>query len=232
LRSSVSGCRGGIFPLADRLGLTTSEPALPRPLVETGVIQELGGDVFAYRVHSTDAAVGRMVKELGLPRDALVNLIVREGTALPPRGSTTIEAGDELHLLIRREARRQVGALTERWQDGPLGDPPLSELGVRGSPQIFSVRPATPADGDTGAPAQVAGVEVARVLRTSANRTSSVVALMDGRFAATTPDLIAVGGRRVLARWCVDRAERDGIRPQERAWWQEAVGVLNAPALR
>ncbi|MBK5117708.1 MAG: potassium/proton antiporter, partial [Thermoleophilia bacterium] len=116
--------------LADRLGLTTNEPALPRPLVETGIIQELGGDVFAYRLEASDAAVGRMVKELGLPRDALVNVIVRERAALPPRGSTVLFAGDELHVLIRREARRQMGELTERWRQGPLGDPPLSELGV------------------------------------------------------------------------------------------------------
>lgn len=219
-------------PLAHRLGLTTDEPSLPRPLVETGIIQEIGGDVFAFRVEEDDAAVGRMVKELGLPRDGLVNLIVRDGEALPPRGSTVIEAGDELHLLIRRESRRHVGRLTRRWREGPLGHPPLSELGVRGSPSIFSVRPASPEDGNTGAPSRIDGVEVARVLRTRTDRSSAVVALMDGRFAVTGPDLIAIGGRRALARWCVDRAERREISAQERSWWQEAVGVLNAPALR
>ena len=54
-------------PLARRLGLTTGEAALPRPFVETGMIQELGGDVLAIRVKPDDAAVGRMIKELGLP---------------------------------------------------------------------------------------------------------------------------------------------------------------------
>ena len=218
--------------LADRLGLTTSEPALPRPLVEIGMIQELGGDVFAYRVAATDAAVGHMVKELGLPRDALVNLIVRDGEALLPRGSTLIESGDELHFLVRREARRQIGELTERWRRGPLGEPPLSELGVRGSPSVFSVRPTGPGDGDTGTPSRLAGIEVARILRTRSDRAAAVVALQDGRFAVTAPDQIALGGRRAVARWCVDRAERLEVTPQERAWLQEAVGVLNAPALR
>ncbi len=218
--------------LADRLGLTTSEPALPRPLVETGIIQELGGDVFAYRLEASDAAVGRMVKELGLPRDALVNVIVREREALPPRGSTVLFAGDELHVLIRRESRRQMAALTERWRQGPLGDPPLSELGVRGAPSVFSVRPTSPEDGDTGAPTRLAEVDVARILRTRSDRAAAVVVLQDGRFALTAPDLIALGGRRSVARWCVDRAERMEISPQERSWLQEAVGVLNAPALR
>ena len=217
---------------AHRLELTTNQPALPQPLVETGIIQEIGGDVFAFRVGPEDAAVGRMVKELGLPRDALVNLIVRGGEALPPRGSTVIEAGDELHLLIRREARRQVDELTARWREGPLGTPPLSELGVRGSPAIFTVRPTTAEDGDTGAPAQLDGIDVARILRTRSDRSAAVLVLMDGRFAVTGPDVIAVGGRRALARWCADRADRAEVSPQERSWWQEAVGALNAPALR
>ncbi len=219
-------------PLADRLGLTTNEPALPRPLVETGIIQELGGDVFAYRVDPSDAIVSHQIKELGLPRDALVNLIVRGGEALPPRGSTVIEAEDELHLLIRREARAEVGELTTLWRTGPIGERPLSELVLRGSPQIFSVRPTSVADGDTGRPRRIGDVDVARVLRTRSDRAASVVALADGRFAVTDPDLIALGGRRALARWCAEHADRPETTPQERSWWQEAVGVLNAPALR
>ena len=217
---------------AVRLGLTTSEPALPRPLVETGILQELGGAAFTYLVDDEDAIVGCQVKELGLPREALVNLIVRQGTALPPRGSTMIEAGDELHLLIRREARETVGALTSRWRKGPVGEPPLATLGVRGAPSIFTVRPTRTADGDTAAPAALDGVDVARILRSRSDQLSAVVALMDGRFAVTAPDVIALGGRRALARWCVERADRVATTPQERAWLQEAVGVLNAPAMR
>jgi len=219
-------------PLADRLRLTTNEPALPQPLVETGIIQELGGDTFAYRVEPSYAVVGHQIKELGLPRDALVNLIVRDGEALLPRGSTVIAAGDELHLLIRREARQQVGKLTALWKSGPIGEKPLSELGLRGSAQIFSVRPRSPEDGDTGRPTKLDEVDVARVLRTRSDRAASVVALMDGRFAVTDPDIVALGGRRALARWCVERADRPETSPQDRSWWQEAVGVLTAPALR
>jgi potassium/hydrogen antiporter len=219
-------------PLADRLGLTTNEPALTQSLVETGIIQELGGDTFAYKVDPDAAAVGHQVKELGLPRDALVSLIVRDAAALPPRGSTVIEAGDELHFLIRREARSQIGDLTRRWADGPIGEKPLSDLALRGSPQIFTVRPRRSGDGDTGNPSEVEGIEVVRVLRTRSDRAAAISALRDGRFAITAPDVVAVGGRLALARWAVERAEREETSNQDRAWWQEAVGVLNAPALR
>ncbi|MEA2467209.1 MAG: potassium/hydrogen antiporter, partial [Thermoleophilaceae bacterium] len=84
-------------PLAQRLGVTTSDPALPRPLTEAGTIRKLGAEVVEYGVGAEDAVVGRRVRQLGLPRDALLNVIVRGGQAIPPRGSTRIEADDRLH---------------------------------------------------------------------------------------------------------------------------------------
>lgn len=219
-------------PLARRLGLTTGEAALPRPVVETGMIQELGGDVLALRVEPQDAAVGRMIKELGLPREALINLIVRDEQALLPRGSTVVEAGDELHLLVRRETRNEITRLIRTWREGPVEGPPTLPIGIRGSPAIFSVRPTRPADGDTGDPRAVDGVEVAVTLRTRSDVPAAIVALVDGRFAVTGPKLIAVGGRRNMTRWCAERAERAETSPQDRAWLQEAIGVIDAPALR
>src|SRR5919199_1290590 len=96
--------QGGTFePLARRLGLTTAEPALPRPLAEAGTIRRLGAELLEYPVATGDAIVGVRVRDLGLPRDAVVNVIVREGEAIPPRGSTRLHAGDRLHLLLRHE---------------------------------------------------------------------------------------------------------------------------------
>lgn len=225
--------QGATFePLARWLRVTTTRPALPQPLVETGIIQELGGEVVAHRVQPGDAAAGHMVKELGLPREALLNVIVRGGEAIPPRGSTEIEAGDELHVLVRRSARDTVGELVERWREGPLGEPEPPPVEVQASPAIFSVRPANQADGDPAAPRAVDGIEVRHRLRNRADRPGSLVALVDGRFAVTGSDLVALGGRRMLARWAARRARREDIDPQERAWWQEVLGVLDAPAGR
>jgi len=56
-----------------------------------------------------------------MPRAGLVNVIVRDGEAIPPRGSTVIKAGDELHVLVRSEARDRIGGLVERWRSGPIG---------------------------------------------------------------------------------------------------------------
>ncbi len=216
-------------PLAQKLGLTTGEAALPQTVVETGRIQELGGDVLAVRLEPQHAAVGHMIKELGLPREALVNLIVRDGEAILPRGSTLIEAGDELHVLVRRENRRQVSRLIKTWREGPIEGPPTPEMGLRGAPSIFTVRPTRPSDGDTGSPTILDGVKVATVLRTRSDVPAAVSQLVDGRFAVTGPRLVAIGGSRNLSRWCTERAERGDVTPQDRAWLQEAIGTIDAP---
>src|SRR5207302_5269761 len=90
--------QGATFePVARRLGVTSTQPALPRPLAETGTIRRLGAEVVEYPVAPDDAIVGVRIRDLGLPREALVNVIVRHDQALPPRGSTRVEEDDRLH---------------------------------------------------------------------------------------------------------------------------------------
>ena len=215
-------------PLAQRLGLTTDEPALPRRLLESGRIRRMGGDVVSYRLKPGAAAAGHMVRELDLPREALVNVIVRDGNAIPPRGSTELREGDELHVLVRGELRNEVEELTRRWQEGPVGTPPPKLLPLRGAPQVFTVRPVYDDGDDPSAPKNVGGVQVAAVLRSRRDRPSSLVALIDGRYAVVTKGVVAIGGRRALAGWCERRATQGGDDPPERAWWQEVIGALIA----
>jgi cell volume regulation protein A len=213
-------------PLAKRLGLTTDEPALPRRLLESGRIRRMGGDVVSYRLRPGAAAAGHMVRELGLPREALVNVIVRDGRAIPPRGSTEVREGDELHILVRGELREEVEELTRQWHRGPVGTPPPAAVARRGS-QVFTVRPAGEV-GDPSAPKEIDGIAVAAILRSRRDRNSSLTVLADGRYAITTETLVAMGSRQALARWCERRAARAGDDPSERAWWQEAIGALVA----
>lgn len=218
--------QGATFePLATRLGLTTDEPALPRRLLESGRIRRMGGDVIAYRLPAGAAAAGHRVRELELPREALVNVIVRDGVAVPPRGSTELREGDELHILVRSELRDEVEALTERWARGPVGRPPPPALPRRGASQVFSVRPA-PDSLDTEA--EIDGIPVLAVLRSRRETGATMVALADGRYAVRGSGVLAIGGRRALAGWCERRAERPSVDDAERAWWQEVTGALIA----
>jgi cell volume regulation protein A len=218
-------------PLANRLGLTTDEPSLPQRLFESGRIRRMGGDVIAWRLPEGAAAAGHPVRDLELPREALVNVIVRDGQAIAPRGSTELEGGDELHILVRGEVRQEVEDLTKTWVKGPIGKPPPPPIPRRASSQIFSVRPRRE-DEDPQRVEAVDGVAVVAVLRVRRDGAGVMAALVDGRYAVTGPDIVAVGGRRALADWCEGRAEREGIPREEHAWWQEVTGALIARGRR
>jgi cell volume regulation protein A len=221
-----------IEPFARLLGVTSTERALPTPVADVGMVRELGAELISWRVRPDDAAAGLLVRELGLPREALVHLIVRDGRALAPRGSTRIEPGDELHLLVQEPQREEVERLTQRWREGPLGSPAPLLLPPRGSPQVFTVRPGNTLDGDPALPEQIDGIGVRARLRTRRDEPGALVALADGRFAVTTEAALALGPRRALAEWCARRALRAGISEAERSWWQEAAGTLVVPVAR
>jgi cell volume regulation protein A len=213
-------------PVARALGVTTNRPALPRPLAETGTIRALGAEVVEYPVAPDDAAVGARVRDLGLPRDALVNVLVRGDRALPPRGSTRIEAGDALHIVVTEEAAGELEDLLDRWRDGPVGAPPRPRPRLRGGLPVFTVRRWEETDGDPARPGAVGGVAVVEHLRSRRDVPGALVALEDGRYAATGP-LLAIGSAVQLqghARKRLGLAKDDA----ERAWWQETIGVLAA----
>ena len=210
--------------LAHRLGVTTNEPALPRPLVETGTVRRLGAEIVEYPVGHDDAIVGQLVRELGLPRDALLSVIVRGEEALLPRGSTRIEAADRLHVMVRQEVAEEMDDLLERWRVGPVGVPPRREPLLRSGSAVFSTRPWSETDGDAGFPRDVEGVPVAEQIRTRRDTRGALVQLVDGRFAITGPQL-SLGGPLQLQRYARRRlgTEEDAA---ARAWWQEVIGAL------
>jgi cell volume regulation protein A len=102
-------------PLARALHLTGRGGTYEPPL-EVAAVDSLGSGLLEFGVVDDSAVAGRHVRDLGLPRDALVAVVVRDGEAIPPRGSTLIESGDRLYVLSRKESRRQVEALFDRWR--------------------------------------------------------------------------------------------------------------------
>jgi potassium/hydrogen antiporter len=210
-------------PLARWLRATTSEPALPRPLVEVGSIRQLGADVVEVPIVDGDAAIGVRVRDLGLPRDALVNLLVRGDDALPPRGSTRLEAGDRLHIVARQSAVDALEAARKRWRSGPVGPAPRPPRVPATRAPIFTTRPWTEADGDPDAPETVLGLEVVERLNSRWDLPGALVVLEDGRYAVTGPHLL-VGSREQL-QWHARRRLRTAKTDPERAWWQEVIGA-------
>ncbi len=208
--------------VAARLGVTTNEAALPAVLTDQESTRRLGAEVIEFGVRPGDAAVGRLVRELGMPRAALLNLVIRGEEAIPPRGSTTILAGDRLHVLVRQEVALEFRALLERWRSGPLESVPRPRPARRSL--IFSERPWRELDGDASRPDHVGPVAVAERLRTRRDKPGSVVVLADGRFAYVGTTVAAGSAQAVqqAARRRLGRAGDDA----ERSWWREVIGAL------
>jgi cell volume regulation protein A len=209
--------------IAGRLGALTSEPALRQPLVEVGQIRQLGADVVEVPLVEGDAAIGVRVRDLGLPRDALVNVLVRNDEALPPRGSTRLEAGDRLYVLARQSAMPALEDARARWRTGPVGPAPRPQRAhiATGAP-IFTTRPWLESDGDPDAPKRVLGLQVVERLGTRWDVPGALVVLSDGRYAVTGPHVL-VGSREQL-QWHARRKLRGAKTDPERAWWQEVIG--------
>ncbi len=211
-------------PLARRLGVTRSPGLAPSALTETGTIRQLGADAVEVEAAAGDAIVGARIRDLGLPRAAIVNVLVRDAQAIPPRGSTRIEAGDRLHVLIRREEMPAMHALLTRWREGPIGPPPRPPRIPEGHAPVFHVRPWGTQDGDPAQPEQVAGRAVVDRLRTRRDLPGALVLLDDGYLAVTGP-ILALGREQLLSQW-VRRKARAAGSEAERAWWEEVLGAL------
>ena len=100
--------------LARRLRLTSSAPtAVEAPLrVDESSALELA----AFLVAPDHAIAGAAVREVGLPRNSIIAVVVRGETAIPPRGSTMLAAGDRLFILVPRTQRPDLDDVFERWR--------------------------------------------------------------------------------------------------------------------
>ena len=212
-----------IEPVARWLGVMSTEHARTPSLLEVGAVRELGADVVEHVIRPGDAAAGARLRDLGLPRDALVSLIVRGSEALLPRGSTRLEPGDRLLVLVRREVAGDLPVIIERWRKGPVHKPVRPRRTYTGSVPVYTARPWSDADGDPAHPRDVGGNRVVEHIRTRRDVPGALVVLADGRFAVTGPILMMgpAGQVQAQARRKLLRSTDDA----EIAWWQEVIGA-------
>ena len=100
--------------VARALGLVSAAPPVPEAPLEAGPMSQL--DVVEFAVAGDHAVSGSAVRELGLPRDALVAVVHRGGKTVPPRGATVLEAGDRLFVLVPHTSRADLEDVFARWR--------------------------------------------------------------------------------------------------------------------
>jgi potassium/hydrogen antiporter len=100
--------------VARRLHLVSPAPAVHEAPLEVGPTSEL--ELVDFAVAEDHAVHGSAVRELGLPRSALVAVINRGGQTIAPRGSTVLQAGDRLFVLAPRRNREDLEDVFSRWR--------------------------------------------------------------------------------------------------------------------
>ncbi|HEX5448565.1 MAG TPA: potassium/proton antiporter [Gaiellaceae bacterium] len=100
--------------VASKLRLLIVTPHPEPPLEVTRAWNSL--NLVEFPVSEAHSIAGSAVRELGLPREALVAVLVRGDDAIPPRGSTTVQAGDVLFLLVPQGKGPEIEDVFTRWR--------------------------------------------------------------------------------------------------------------------
>ena len=66
--------------------------------------QDTDAEVIELQVSSTSSAIGKNLRQIGLPRTAIVGGILRGDEAFVPHGDTVVSIGDRLIVFAARKA--------------------------------------------------------------------------------------------------------------------------------
>jgi cell volume regulation protein A len=86
-----------------RLGLESMEPPAPTAVLEIESIQPLSGRLSSFYIDEALAVAGVHLADLPFPEGAAATMIVRGSEIIAPKGSTILETGDHVYVLMRPE---------------------------------------------------------------------------------------------------------------------------------
>ena len=100
-----------------RLRLERPEPPRPPAILEVESRQPLSGALVSYQVDPALPVAGVSLSELPLPEGASVALVVRGRDLLPARGTTVLEPGDHVYLIVRPEDEPMIELMFGRSEE-------------------------------------------------------------------------------------------------------------------
>ena len=109
-----------------RLGLADAN-ATSDVDIEAAPLDKIAADLLQIRIPEGSHLAGVRVRELRMPRNAVVSLVIRQGNSFAPHGESRLRSGDELLIVTPGAHRAEVERrLTEigragrlaRWTDG------------------------------------------------------------------------------------------------------------------
>ena len=88
-----------------RLGLMSAQTPQPAAVLEVNAAFELDGELVSFHIHDEVAVCGAKLKDITLPQDAAVTLIVRGRQLVPAKGPAVLHEGDHAYVFFREEDR-------------------------------------------------------------------------------------------------------------------------------
>jgi potassium/hydrogen antiporter len=133
--------QGWSLPLiARKLGLQEEPEPEPPVSLEITSLRDVDADIVEYTVGSESRAAGRRLNHLALPEGAVVAMIARKDSLIPPRGSTTFQQGDHVFVVLRPETRVLVDRVFSREPAGQVELPALVEFPLIGTATVEELR--------------------------------------------------------------------------------------------
>jgi cell volume regulation protein A len=90
---------------ARALGLQKSRRPEPLHRLHITSVERTDRHIVEYYLDAHGPATGRLIKDLSLPLETFISMIVRDGQVLAPHGATALKAGDHLFVLCRGHDR-------------------------------------------------------------------------------------------------------------------------------
>jgi cell volume regulation protein A len=122
-----------LTPAARWLGLDCPREPEPPVMLELSSFRHVDGKVVDYTIGKDSRAAGRLVKELALPGEVVIAMIVRGEKVIPPQGITRIHIGDHVILILRLGAETLVDQVFGRSPGERAAVPVDIEFPFRGS---------------------------------------------------------------------------------------------------
>jgi cell volume regulation protein A len=125
--------------MARKLKLTLPPPVTPAATLEITALGDVDADIVEYTLGSTSRAVGCRLSQLALPESAVMAMISRNNNVIAPRGSTLLQADDQLFVVLKPHTRTFVDCVFSGKTDAENHELFTRELTVKGTTQVIDI---------------------------------------------------------------------------------------------
>ncbi|WP_341255630.1 potassium/proton antiporter [uncultured Pseudoalteromonas sp.] len=125
--------------MARKLKLTLPPPVTPAATLEITALGDVDADIVEYTIGKMSRAVGRRLSQLALPDSTVMAMISRNNNIIAPRGSTLLQADDQLFMVLKPHTREFVDCVFSSTIDQDITELSAKELRVKGNTSVASI---------------------------------------------------------------------------------------------